>query len=76
MPKSISAIIVIPILLVFTALAQVLMNKNFDYQCGNCGAKFSISPIMGAFAPHSMGRKLVKCPKCGVTAWASRVPKD
>lgn len=34
--------------------------------------------VVGAvlLAPHAMGKKLVKCPCCGVTAWVDHVSND
>ncbi len=54
---------------------QNLINRNYDYQCQNCGAVFSLSTFQAFVLPHMMGRKLVRCPVCGQMTWAERVPK-
>jgi len=76
MTNTVAPFIVIPIVLVLSFVFQIVLNKSFDYQCGNCGEKFSVSPFIGALTPHSMGRKLIKCPSCGTWTWALRVRKD
>lgn len=76
MSKVIEPIIVIPIIIVVVVIWQAVLNRSIDYKCGNCGKEFSIPPVKGALAPHSMGRKLVKCPSCGKRTWATPVRKD
>ena len=75
MSKEQISIIVIPAILVLTIVWQAVINKSIDYKCGNCGNEFSISPVVGALTPHSMGRKLLSCPHCGRT-WATPVRKS
>jgi DNA-directed RNA polymerase subunit RPC12/RpoP len=41
------------------------------YRCEACGATFPLSPLQATLAPHSMARKLVRCPSCGARSWAS-----
>ncbi len=48
---------------------------NYDYQCANCGAVFSIPVIQALIVSHSFGKKWVQCPNCGQTTWANPVPK-
>ncbi len=76
MSKAIIPFILIPAVLVLTAIFQAVLNKSFDYECENCGKKFSVPPFISVLTPHIMGRKLVKCPYCGKRTWAKRVRKD
>jgi DNA-directed RNA polymerase subunit RPC12/RpoP len=76
MSQTLLPIILVPTILVLTIAWQFVLNKSIDYKCGDCGKEFSISPIVGALAPHSMGRKLVTCPGCGKRTWATPVRKD
>jgi DNA-directed RNA polymerase subunit RPC12/RpoP len=65
-------LIVIPLGLV----VQTAFTRRFNWQCGNCGHVFSLSPVSAALMPHSFGgRKLARCPNCGVRSWVSPVPK-
>lgn len=68
---------VIPIVIFAVAFsAQFFLASRRDWQCGNCGHIFSLSPIAATLMPHSFGgRKLVRCPNCGALGWASPVPK-
>ncbi|MDA8440709.1 MAG: hypothetical protein M0Z51_17880 [Propionibacterium sp.] len=61
--------------LVAMYLIQTRMSARFDYECATCGHRFSLSPGLATIAPHSMGRKWVRCPECGARTWATRVPK-
>lgn len=70
------ALIAVLIVFALTIVWQAYLNKNIDYQCDKCGNKFSISAIKGALTPHSMGKKLVTCPKCGARTWTKPVRKD
>lgn len=49
--------------------------RQYDYRCGNCGNVFSLSPLAASLAPHRMGQKWVRCPRCGVRSWATPVAK-
>jgi predicted RNA-binding Zn-ribbon protein involved in translation (DUF1610 family) len=55
---------------------QVMNNRTTAFQCAQCGHTFSLSPVAAVLSPHSMGRKMVTCPKCGARDWATPVPKD
>ena len=68
----------IPIVIILLGLAaQMAFSSRFDWQCGNCGHTFSLSPLTAAVMPHRFGgQKLVKCPNCGVRSWVSPVPKQ
>jgi DNA-directed RNA polymerase subunit RPC12/RpoP len=58
-------------------VVQQGITSRYDYQCGNCGQTFSLTPFAAAVAPHRFGgRKLVRCPHCGVRSWVSPVPKQ
>jgi DNA-directed RNA polymerase subunit RPC12/RpoP len=77
MSSSLTPLIVIPVILLVTVFGQSQLSKRFDYQCANCGMRFSPSPLAAALAPHRFGGlKLLRCPSCGRTTWASAVPKQ
>jgi hypothetical protein len=72
----VSPLIVIPIVLVVVVLGQTMLIRNFDYQCGSYGTRFTPSPLMAALAPHRFGGlKLLKCPSCRKVSWCSAVRK-
>ena len=53
------------------------VTSRYDYQCGNCGRAFELTPLAASLAPHRMGgRKFVRCPSCGSWSWVSPVPKE
>ena len=67
---------ILPVIgLVVLMVLQISKNQRYVYQCDECGEKISLSVWAGALAPHSMGKKWVKCPKCGRMGWATPVPK-
>jgi hypothetical protein len=74
--------VLIPIVVIPVGLGvQFFFASRCDWQCGNCGHTFSISPLVATFLPHSFGnsfggRKFAKCPNCGVRSWVSSVPKQ
>jgi DNA-directed RNA polymerase subunit RPC12/RpoP len=77
MPGTISPLFIIPVIFVITVVFQTFMSRNFDYQCGNCGERFSPSPLAAAIAPHRFGGlKLLRCPHCGKVTWASALRKE
>lgn len=66
------AVVIIPVALI----VQFTVASRYNWQCGNCGHTFSLSPFAAALMPHRFGgRKLAKCPNCGVRSWVSPVPK-
>lgn len=73
---------IIPVIVVVAAfIVQFSVQQNitsrFDYQCGNCGHTFSLTPFAASVAPHRFGgSKFVRCPSCGVRSWVSPVPKQ
>jgi DNA-directed RNA polymerase subunit RPC12/RpoP len=73
---------VIPVIVIVAGfLAQLAfqqsMTSRYDYQCGNCGRTFSLTPLAASIAPHRFGgSKFVRCPHCGVRSWVSPVPKQ
>jgi|GEM_PF-7036978 len=56
-------------------LLQIWKNQNTYTQYDDCGEKFSLSIWQGALAPHSMGKKLVQCPRSRKMGWATPVAK-
>jgi DNA-directed RNA polymerase subunit RPC12/RpoP len=52
------------------------MSRSIEYQCEHCGGIFNLPPFTAVTAPHMMGKKLVKCPRCGMTAWVSPIRRD
>ena len=68
-------ILVIAAVLVVWIAVQSWMGRHYDFQCEQCGNKFSLSLRAAVLAPHAMGKKWVRCPRCGHRGWAGRVPK-
>jgi hypothetical protein len=70
--------VLIPVIIIPLAIGtQFFLASRYDWKCGNCGHTFSLSPLAAALLPHSFGgRKLAKCPNCGVRSWATPVPKQ
>jgi DNA-directed RNA polymerase subunit RPC12/RpoP len=76
MHSTLSPLIAIPVIFVVVLVSQTYMSRNFDYQCGNCGERFSPSALAAALSPHRFGgQKLLRCPHCGRLGWAQAVPK-
>jgi DNA-directed RNA polymerase subunit RPC12/RpoP len=58
-------------------VTQFMFASRCDWQCGNCGHTFSLSPLTAILMPHRLGgQKLVNCPNCGARSWASPVRKE
>ncbi len=73
MDKALIPIVIFAV--VFTT--QFTFASRCDWQCANCGHKFSLSPLTAMLMPHRFGgQKLVKCPNCGARTWASPVRKE
>jgi DNA-directed RNA polymerase subunit RPC12/RpoP len=72
---------IIPVVFVIAGFLVQLMvqqgiTSRYDYQCDNCGHRFSLTPLAASVAPHRFGgSKFVKCPDCGVRSWVAPVPK-
>jgi hypothetical protein len=65
------------IIIVLVLVTQFFLASRYDWRCESCGHTFSISPVAAALMPHRpVGRKLARCPNCGVLSWASPVPKQ
>jgi predicted RNA-binding Zn-ribbon protein involved in translation (DUF1610 family) len=76
MHSSLVPVIVIVVVLALYVVAQAVLNRNSEFQCGQCGETFAISPFVAALTPHRFSQKLATCPHCGARTWVSRVPKD
>ena len=69
-------VVVVAVVFVAVLFFQWNLSKGIDYECDNCQHRFSPSPLVAAVAPHRFGGlKLLRCPNCGATTWASAVPK-
>lgn len=68
----------IPIIIIPLAVGtQFFLASRCDWQCGNCGHTFSLSPLQAALMPHRpVGRKLARCPSCGTLSWVSPVRRQ
>lgn len=75
-PSSLNPAVIIVLALALSVIAQAALNRNSEFQCGQCGEKFTVSPFVAALTPHKFSQKLATCPHCGTRTWASRVPKD
>ena len=73
---------IIPVTLIGAGLIVQLfvqqgITSRYDYQCGNCGQTFSLTPLAASVAPHRFGgSKLARCPHCGARSWVWPVPKQ
>jgi DNA-directed RNA polymerase subunit RPC12/RpoP len=63
------------LIVVFAFFMHNWITRYYDYRCGNCGEKFSLSIWEALFSVHMMGTKYVKCPNCGKWSWAKLTPK-
>lgn len=70
--------VLIPVVLVLVVfLTQSFLARRYNWRCANCGQTFSLSPLKAALLPHRFGgRKLARCPHCGVRSWVTPVPKE
>lgn len=76
MSPAITPAIVIAVAFAAQLIFQQFLTSRYDYQCGNCGHTFSLTPLAASIVPHRFGSKFVKCPSCGVRSWAAPVPKQ
>ena len=51
------------------AAAVIMERKSVEYECSKCGNRFI--PTVKAYlaGPHTIRRRKLKCPKCGVSNW-------
>lgn len=74
-----SLIITIVIAILIIVITWVIQNwraKYLAYRCSVCGDKHSLSLFKASMAPHMMGAKYVKCPKCGRWCWELPTEKE
>ncbi|MDA8263519.1 MAG: hypothetical protein M0Z47_11895 [Actinomycetota bacterium] len=72
---AIYGLVVVIVVLAGSIGVQAMRGKNVEYECQDCTARFSPSPILLALTPHRLGKKLLTCPQCGTRTWAVPVPK-
>ena len=51
---------------------QAMRRGSIEYECQECHAHFSPSPVLAALTPHRLGQKLLTCPNCRTRTWATR----
>lgn len=71
-----ASVIIVLILIVFAVVLAGWKSRNFDYQCGRCGARFHLPLSLILTSVHMMGKELVRSPHCGRWSWAGPVPKE
>ncbi|MDA8117069.1 MAG: hypothetical protein M0000_06850 [Actinomycetota bacterium] len=74
--RGIEGLVVVLVVMLGSIVMQALRSKNVEYECQECSAHFSPSPLLLALTPHRMGQKLLTCPQCGTRTWATPVPRD
>ncbi|MBQ8343507.1 MAG: helix-turn-helix domain-containing protein [Clostridia bacterium] len=71
------ALIVIALTVIFVGIvsAFVLERTAFAFKCSHCGNRFV--PTVGAYimGMHTITKRHLKCPKCGVRNWCKICPK-
>ena len=75
MSRGAEGLVMVVAVFILGTLWQSVVNRSSDYACPSCGARFSPSSLGAMLSPHMMGRRLLRCPQCGASGWASRVPK-
>lgn len=73
--RGIEGLVVVLAMMAVSIGVQTVRSKNVEYECQECSARFSPSPVQLALTPHRMGRKLLTCPECGTRTWATPVPR-
>ncbi len=68
--------IIIPSAIAVAVILLMAMSRSVQYQCDNCGGIFSLSPFIAVAAPHMMGKKFVRCPRCGIVSWVSPMHRE
>jgi DNA-directed RNA polymerase subunit RPC12/RpoP len=77
MDTAIIPVVVIGVGFVAQFIFQQGITSRYDYQCDNCGQKFSLTPFAASVTPHRFGGgKFASCPYCGVRSWVLPVPKQ
>jgi len=55
------------VLIVLAAVIALVAARALTshFECPNCGEHFQVGFIRYLFAPHMLGKRDVRCPKCG-----------
>ena len=56
--------VAVPVFLIFLLAYINLMSKT--YVCPHCKAEFKVKPYQLSVTVHSFGKRLAKCPNCGI----------
>jgi hypothetical protein len=80
MYENILVIIIVAAIVLLVFYRQKRVFRGYDYQCGKCGAIFTLSAGMAMIAPNLMDKnlelkKLVRCPCCGEWTLATHLYK-
>ncbi len=68
--------IIIPAAIAVAVVLLMATSRSVKYQCENCGGIFGLSPFFAIAAPHMMGKKFVRCPRCGIVSWVSPMHRE
>ncbi|NMC42560.1 MAG: hypothetical protein GYA46_01460 [candidate division Zixibacteria bacterium] len=74
-PSTVSSLV---ITLLFLAIMMLLVYRHArtsGYHCAPCGHEFPISLWVDFLSPHGFGRKLLRCPRCGISSWCTEIDR-
>ena len=72
MNKKIISGILTGVMVAATVVATVYDFKTTVYQCGKCKTIYKPSVKEWVCSMHVLGKRLLKCPKCGETGWHNK----
>ncbi|MDA8101384.1 MAG: hypothetical protein M0Z34_00275 [Nitrospiraceae bacterium] len=74
--RGIEGLVVVLVVMAGSIGVQAMRRGSIEYECQECHAHFSPSPVLAALTPHRLGQKLLTCPNCRTRTWATPVPRD
>lgn len=73
--STLASLAITVLFLAIMLLLVVRHARTSGYHCLPCGNEFAISVWIDFLSPHGFGRKLLRCPRCGIASWCNEIDR-